>query len=107
MDALLDIANSTVIQFASLLSRTTSCIQSDTQKNLKRSKWDKNRLCWEDSGTTLMSNGSLQGNHWALLAIDVGNKCAYYGNSLQWPVPHNLISELCPYARVQIRNQYS
>ena len=41
-----------------------------------------------------MLNGSLQGNHWTLLAIDVENKCAYYGDSLQWPVPHNLISEL-------------
>ena len=32
---------------------------------------------------------------WSLLAIDIENKSAYYGDSLAWPVPHNLIiSEL-------------
>ena len=79
------------------------CIQSDTQKKLETTQTNGIKIKRipialhvgrEDSGTTFMSNGSLQGNHWTLLAIDVENKCAYYGDSLQWPVPHNLISEL-------------
>ena len=28
------------------------------------------------------------------LHVDVANKCAYFGDYLLWPVPHNLINEL-------------
>ena len=50
----------------------------------------------EDDGSTFIyiSYGSKQGNHWSPLAIDIENKSAYYRDSLVWPVPHNLISEL-------------
>ena len=48
----------------------------------------------EDDGSTLISHGSKQGNLWSL-AIDIENKNAYYGDSLAWPILHNLIiSEL-------------
>ena len=48
----------------------------------------------KDNGTTFVSHGSMQGNHWSLLAIDIENRSAYYGDSLRWPVPYNLISAL-------------
>ena len=48
----------------------------------------------KDNGTTFVSHGSMQGNHWSLLAINVENRSAYYGDSLRWPVPQNLISAL-------------
>ena len=48
----------------------------------------------EDDGSTFISHDSKQGNHWSLLAIDIENKSAYYGDSLAWAVPHNLICEL-------------
>ena len=41
----------------------------------------------EDNGTTFMVQC-----HWSLLSIDVENKSAYYGDSLGWPAPYNLIS---------------
>lgn len=38
----------------------------------------------DDDGSTFISHGSKQGNHWSLLAINIEN---YYWDSLAWPVP--------------------
>ena len=90
-----------MIQFALLLSRTNNFMQIQTKlETILRNGIKVERILItlhvgrEDNGTTFISNGSMQGNHWSLLAIDVENKSAYYGDSLGWPVPYNLISVL-------------
>ena len=105
MDTLLDIANkqyNDTICFASK-SNKQHCAFSQIQTKLEtiiRNGIKIKRLLIalhvgsEDNGTTFISNGSMQGNHWSLLAIDVENKSTYYGDSLGWPVPYNLISVL-------------
>ena len=105
MDRLLDIANkqyNDTICFASKPSKHL-CAFSQIQTKLENilSKGIKTRRILialhvgrQEDGTTFISNGSLQGNHWSLLAIDVENKSAYYGDSLGWSVPYNLISAL-------------
>ena len=42
------------------------------------------------SKSIFIADGVRQGNHWTLLAVDVKEKIAYYGDSLRWDVPSNL-----------------
>ena len=44
------------------------------------------RLCVH----VFIDDGVRQGNHWTLLAMDVKEKLAYYGDSLRWDVSSNL-----------------
>ena len=99
MDTLLDIANkqySDTICFASKPNkqlRAFSQIQTKLETTLRYGLKIKRILITlhvgsEESGT-FISNGSMQGNHWSLLAIDIENKNAYCGDSLEWPVPLN------------------
>ena len=88
MDTLLDIANKI----------NSTMIQTKLETILKsRIKLKRILIALhvesEDNGTTFVSHGSMQGNHWSLLAIDVENKSAYYGDSLMWPVSY-MISAL-------------
>lgn len=43
-------------------------------------------------GTCYVSDDKQKGLHWALLAIDVTKCTAYYGDSLGWPLPTNIMS---------------
>ena len=44
----------------------------------------------DDTGTCYVSDEKRLGAHWAMLAIDLKNGVAYYGDSLGWPLPSNL-----------------
>ena len=107
MDRLLDLANkqySDTICFASKPNRhlcAFSQIQTKLENIVKNGYRVKRILIAlhvgsEDDDTTFISNGSKQGNHWSLLhvVINIENKSAYYGDSLGWSVPHNLVSSL-------------
>ena len=43
------------------------------------------------SGTAFASNKILGGNHWTVLVTDVSTNLSYYGDSLGYPVPPNLL----------------
>ena len=45
-----------------------------------------------DENGTYVSDEKKQGIHWTLLAIDLKNNIAYYGDSLGWPLPNNFTS---------------
>lgn len=42
-------------------------------------------------GTTFVTDGSKIGNHWTLLALDITKHTIFYGDSLGWQVPQNLM----------------
>ena len=44
----------------------------------------------DPSGRTFIADGTRNGNHWALLALDTEAQWAYYGDSLGWAIPSNL-----------------
>ena len=46
---------------------------------------------YDSSGTYYFSDESRQGLHWALLVIDVKSGKSYYGDSLGWSIPSNLV----------------
>jgi hypothetical protein len=46
----------------------------------------------DDTGTCYVSDEKRRGAHWALLVIDLKNGVTYYGDSLGWPLPSNLIN---------------
>ena len=45
-----------------------------------------------DKGEIFVSDEKRSGIHWSLLIIDVSTNTAYYGDSLAWSLPSNLIS---------------
>ena len=45
------------------------------------------------SGTAVASNRLLTGNHWTVVATDFDAKLSFYGDSLGYPVPTNLVVE--------------
>ena len=45
------------------------------------------------SGTSIASNQLLTGNHWTVIATEFDAKLSYYGDSLGYPIPSNLIVE--------------
>ena len=47
---------------------------------------------YDDTGTCYVSDEKRRGVHWALLIIDLKNGVTYYGDSLGWPLPSNLIN---------------
>ena len=90
MDTLLDIANkqyNDTICFASKLNKhlhAFSQIQTKLETIIRNGIKIKRILITlyvgsKDNVTTFVSHGSMQGNHWSLLAINVENKSAYYG----------------------------
>ena len=86
MDTLLDIANKQYNDFASKPNKhlhAFSQIQTKLETIIRNGIKIKRILITlhvgsKDNGTTFVSHGSTQGNHWSLLAIDVENKSAYY-----------------------------
>ena len=46
---------------------------------------------YDSSGAYYVSDESRQGLHWALLVIDVKSGKSYYGDSLGWSIPSNLV----------------
>ena len=48
------------------------------------------------SKTVFIADGIRQGNHWTLLALDTEQKVAYYGDSLRWDTPENLLHRVEP-----------
>ena len=47
-------------------------------------------------GTCYVSDSKRDGIHWALLAIDLSNCKAYYGDSLEWSLPTNIADIVVP-----------
>ena len=45
-----------------------------------------------DENGTYVFDEKKQGIHWTLLAVDLKNNIAYYGDSLGWPLPNNFTS---------------
>ena len=45
----------------------------------------------QTSKSVFIADRVRQGNHWTLLAVEVKEKLAYYGDSLRWDAPSNLI----------------
>ena len=45
----------------------------------------------QTSKSVFIADGVRQGNHWTLLAVDIKEKLSYYGDSLRWDTPSNLI----------------
>ena len=81
------------------LSQTDSCthtvglrkkIQSVQEKGTKVSKIIN--VCCNGDGTCYVSDETQTGLHWPLLAIDLMKCTAYYGDSLGWPLPTNIMS---------------
>ena len=46
----------------------------------------------DNTDTCYVSDEKRRGAHWALLVIDLQNGVTYYGDSLGWPLPSNLIN---------------
>ena len=46
----------------------------------------------DDTGKCYVSDGKRQGVHWTLLILDLKNDITYYGDSLGWPLPSNLLN---------------
>ena len=46
--------------------------------------------------TCYVSDGKRNGIHWALLAIDLSNSNVYYGDSLGWSLPTNIVDTVVP-----------
>ena len=45
----------------------------------------------DDTGTCYVSDEKRRGVHWALMAIDLQKNVTYYGDSLGWSLPNNLL----------------
>ena len=45
----------------------------------------------DDDGTCYVSDEKRRGVHWALMAIDLQKNVTYYGDSLGWSLPNNLL----------------
>ena len=46
----------------------------------------------DDNGTCYVSDEKRQGVHWTLLILDLKTGITYYGDSLGWPIPSNLLN---------------
>ena len=46
------------------------------------------------TGSSVVSNTLMSGNHWTVVALDLNSKASFYGDPLGYPVPTNLLVEL-------------
>ena len=99
----------TLFEILNRKSDDTACIvykpDKDTNKNLKASinrllcSEQKHRILLalnvgRDINGTFVTDTSRMGNHWTLLALDIQNQTGFYGDSLGWQIPINLMDSV-------------
>ena len=77
-----------VYSFAGLQEKVARTMKSET--SVARIIVALNIGC--ENGKYFITDEERTGEHWSLLIIDINNNTAYYGDSLAWPLPTNLLS---------------